>query len=134
LTPAVQEKAEAQVRQLAGGIAAAHGATAEVEIRRGYPATVNHAGPSEFLGAVASAVLPAGEARRIPAPSMGGEDFAYYLQRVPGAYFFLGVSDGRTGGYPSLHHPGYDFNDQALPVGIKMLVHAALAYADTNTP
>lgn len=130
LTPASLQRCEAAIHRLAKGIAEAHGATAEVELRRGYPPTVNDANATNFIEAVGHACLPPGAISRLSAPSMGGEDFAYFLERIPGAYFFLGMDDGRKGGYPSLHHPGYDFNDDALPVGIAMFVHAALAYAD----
>ena len=59
---------------------------------------------------------------------MGAEDFSYYLLEKPGAFFFLGVDDGRAGGYPPLHHPAYDFNDQALVHGVRMMVNLALRY------
>jgi amidohydrolase len=130
LNVTTRDAACAAIQRLVTGIAAANGASATVEIDHGYPPTVNDDRSTVFLEEVAAAVLPPGHASRIPAPSMGGEDFAFFLQRVPGAYFFLGVDDGRPGGYPSLHHPGYDFNDAALPTGIRMFVHAALAYAD----
>lgn len=122
----------AQLQRLVEGIAAAHGATATLSIAPGYPATVNDEHATQFLEDVAKQVLTGAQVRRLAAPTMGGEDFAYYLQRVPGSFFFLGVDDGRPGGYPSLHHPAYDFNDQALPNGIRLFVHAALAYADRS--
>jgi metal-dependent amidase/aminoacylase/carboxypeptidase family protein len=118
------------IRQLVDGIAAAHGAKAEIVLRHGYPPTVNEGRATDFLEAVGKELLPEQAVKRMPAPSMGGEDFAYFLERVPGSYFFLGMDDGRDGGYPSLHHPRYDFNDRALPVGMAMFVHAALAYPD----
>lgn len=130
LSTATRDRVTAAIDQLVTGIAAAHGATATVRWEHGYPATVNHPECTYFIEAVAEQVLPQGTVKRIPAPSMGGEDFAFFLEKVPGAYFFIGVDDGRRGGYPSLHHPAYDFNDAALPVGIKLFVHAALSYAD----
>jgi amidohydrolase len=113
--------------------AAQLGAEARVELEPNYPATLNHERETDFIEQIAKAVLPAGAVKRMPQPTMGGEDFAYFLNRVPGSYFFLGMDDGRSGGYPSLHHPAYDFNDAALPVGIKMFVHAALAYGSPRS-
>jgi amidohydrolase len=121
-----------QMRKLVEGIAAAHGASATIEFDHNYPATVNDGGATDYLERVAREVLPPGAVRRLPAPSMGGEDFAFFLQKARGAYFFLGVDDGRAGGYPGLHHPAYDFNDAALPVGMTMFVHAALGYASQH--
>jgi amidohydrolase len=124
------ERVVAQVRRLVDGIAAAHGASAEVEMAPAYPATVNDEKATAFLESVAQEALGAGNVERLVAPTMGGEDFAYYLEKVPGSFFFLGVDDGRAGGYPSLHHPAFDFNDAALQNGMRVFVHAALAYAD----
>jgi amidohydrolase len=125
-----RKKCQEHIIRIACAVAAAHGAEAEVSFHDNYPPTVNHAGPTRFLEELAQEILPADMSMRLEAPTMGGEDFAFFLERIPGSYFFLGVSDGRTGGYPSLHHPGYDFNDQALTSGMKMFVHAALSYAD----
>jgi amidohydrolase len=130
LTPQARERAMEAIKRLAEGIATANGAEALVKFESGYPPTINHDGPTAYLEEIARQVLPAGSTARMAMPTMGGEDFAYYLERVPGSFFFIGVDDGRPGGYPSLHHPAYDFNDAALPNGIKMFVHAALAYAD----
>jgi amidohydrolase len=128
----VRDQCVRAMHKLVSGVAEAHGARAILEIEHNYPTTMNHPGPTEFLESVAKQLFPQDHVKKMPVPSMGGEDFAYFLKRIPGSYFFLGVDDGRAGGYPSLHHPGYDFNDQALPVGIKMFVHAALAYGATH--
>ncbi|MCX6131780.1 MAG: M20/M25/M40 family metallo-hydrolase [Proteobacteria bacterium] len=129
----LQKKTIEHMRQLVEGLANLYGARAEIEICENYPATINHKGPTAFLQNVAEALLPANQVHTMEHPSMGGEDFAYFLQKVPGSYFFLGMDDGRKGGYPSLHHPDYDFNDAALRVGMKIFVHAALAYASYET-
>jgi len=123
-----RDKCTAAIERIVKGVADANGVMADVKIRHNYPPTINDVAATDYLESVAQQVLPDGATKRLPAPSMGGEDFAYFLQRIPGSYFLVGVSDGRQGGYPSLHHPAYDFNDAALPVGIRMFVHAALAY------
>ena len=53
---------------------------------------------------------------------MGGEDFSYYLQRIPGCFFFLGVQPPGMNSYPSLHSDHYDFTDAAMAVGMKMFL------------
>jgi amidohydrolase len=126
---ATRDKCSAAIERIVQGVGAANGVTATVKIQHNYPPTVNDVAATDYLEQIAAEVLPAGAAQRLAAPTMGGEDFSYFLQRVKGSYFFLGMNDGRAGGYPSLHHPAYDFNDAALPTGMRMFVHAALAYA-----
>nr|MCU0987031.1 M20/M25/M40 family metallo-hydrolase [Acetobacteraceae bacterium] len=97
------------------GDARAFGATAEVNFRRAYPATVNE--PESTALARAAAIAVQGEARvgEMPRPTMGGEDFAFMLENKPGAYLMLG--GGRGEDDPAVHHPKFDFNDEILPVG-----------------
>jgi metal-dependent amidase/aminoacylase/carboxypeptidase family protein len=59
---------------------------------------------------------------------MGGEDFAYYLEKIPGCYFLLGVESGNRTDYPSLHSDQYDFTDAAVPVGMRMFVELVRQY------
>ncbi len=130
LSEEVRQRVMGEFKQILEGIALAHRVSVHIEWEEGYPATVNDPDATEFLMDVARAVLPAGTAALIPAPTMGGEDFAYFLERVKGAYFFLGMKPPHATQYPSLHHPQYDFNDEALPVGMSLFVHATLAYGE----
>ena len=113
--PEVGRVIEDGVRRLAVGIAESFGAKAEVTFTRHAPATINDTDATTL--AVSAATLVAGEARvtHMPAPTMGGEDFAYMLEAKQGAYLMLG--SGRGPDEPLLHHPRYDFNDAVLPVG-----------------
>ena len=105
----VQDMVERRCREICQGVAAAMGVQAEVDYLRGYPATVNHAAETDFAMAVAAEV----GAEAAPCePVMGAEDFAFMLERRPGAYLFLGQGPGAT-----VHHPKYDFNDAVAPVG-----------------
>lgn len=106
---AVQDMVERRAREICEGIAQAMGVRAEVEFLRGYPATVNHAAETRFALDVAAEV---GASVAGTEPVMGAEDFAFMLERRPGAYLFLGQGDG-----PGVHHPRYDFNDRVAPVG-----------------
>jgi hippurate hydrolase len=118
-----RDMAERRCREIAQGVAEALGGRAEVKYTRGYPATVNSPKETEFAARVAQTIFGAGNVVRDVDPTMGGEDFAYFLQEKPGAYVFLGQGGGPLG--CSLHNPHYDFNDEVIPLGAGYL--AALA-------
>ena len=107
--------AEKRIKEIAQGVAAALGASVEIDYRRGYPATVNSAREAEFAARVGERIFGAGGVVRDPDPTMGGEDFSYMLQARPGAYVFLG--QGGLAGGCMLHNPNYDFNDEVIPLG-----------------
>jgi len=109
LRPEVQDLIEARMHAVVESTAQAHGATARLDYKRGYPATVNAPAPTDFAADVARAV--AGDVQEMPL-QMGAEDFSYMLQKREGAYIFMGVGDG-----PMWHHPAYLFNDDAIPSG-----------------
>jgi len=113
--PETRTLAEKRIKQIVQGVAAALGASAEIEYRRGYPATVNSAREAEFAARVGERIFGAGGVVRDPDPTMGGEDFSYMLQARPGAYVFLG--QGGLAGGCMLHNPNYDFNDEVIPLG-----------------
>ncbi|NRA46999.1 MAG: M20/M25/M40 family metallo-hydrolase [Oligoflexales bacterium] len=115
-----------RIREIVNHTAEAFGGRSEVHIDDGYPPTLNHHRQASYVRKVVEKVLGKEKYQALPAPSLGGEDFAYFLQKVPGAFFFLGLDDGRDGGYPSLHHPQFDFNDAALENGIRTMTHLAL--------
>ena len=106
---AVQAMVETRCQAIVQGIAAAMSCSAVVDYERGYPATVNHARETAFATEIAAEV---GSATGECDPVMGAEDFAFMLERRPGAYLFLGQGDSA-----GLHHPRYDFNDAVAPVG-----------------
>lgn len=112
---AVQDRIEAALRQMCEGVAAAFGVRIEFEYRRGYPPTVNTAVEAARCAAVARAVVGEDRVLTTLPPSMGAEDFAFYLQHKPGAYVWIGNGPGEGG--CMLHNPGYDFNDELIPVG-----------------
>ncbi len=120
LTPEVRDRTGALVRQIAEQTATAFGATAEVEIEPGYPPLVNDTGAAELVAQVANDVVGADNVILVEPPSMGGEDFAYYAQRVPAAMYRLGVRPKDADTTPGLHTPQFDFNDDALPIGVAM--------------
>lgn len=107
---AVQDQVEARMNELPVQMAAAFGASAVVKFQRGYPATVNAVENTGFAAEVAQAV--SGKVSTDTAPMMGAEDFSYMLNERPGAYIFLGNGDTAM-----VHHPAYNFDDNAIPFG-----------------
>ena len=125
--PHTRDLAERRVREIAAKVAEAFGASATVEYTRGYPATVNTPRESEFAAQVGERVFGPGNVITDFDPVMGGEDFSYMLQEKPGAYVFLGQGGGPSSCF--LHNPGYDFNDEVIPLGagyLAALVEEAL--------
>jgi hippurate hydrolase len=112
LAPHVRDMLEKRIVEIAEGVARLHGAKARVTYSRDYPVVINHSRETEF--AVETAGEVAGSANVDPdtVPVMGGEDFAFMLEKRPGAFIFMG--NGNSAG---LHHPAYDFNDKAIPFG-----------------
>jgi hippurate hydrolase len=120
LTPQTRESSQARLRQIAEGVAAAHGAEARVTVYAGYPVTVNHPGQTEAALGVASDVAGPNFVDPATTPTMGGEDFSYMLNARPGNFIFIG--NGDTAG---LHNPNYDFNDEIIPYGVSYWVKLA---------
>ncbi|MGO9569161.1 MAG: amidohydrolase [Desulfomonilaceae bacterium] len=115
----------AGMKVIIDGVAAAHGVTASIEYERNCPPLVNSLPACELATGVARALLGDGGVVQLP-PLMGGEDFAYFLQRIPGAFAFIGNGEYSA----SLHNSAFDFNDEALPIGASYfarLVEANLA-------
>lgn len=113
--PAVQDAIESAMRQVAQGVALASGTEITVDYIRYYPATINHPQQVELaLAAARDAGLHASVAQQ---PAFTSEDFAFMLLERPGAYLWLGHARGSDDDVP-LHHPRYDFNDDALSCGI----------------
>jgi amidohydrolase len=126
--PATRDLVEAGIVRIAHHVAAALGATARATYRRNYPPTINSERETLYAQAVAARVVGAENVVSDRDPCMGGEDFAFMLERRPGSYVWFG-----QGGGPSacnVHHPRYDFNDALLPIGVSYwveLVEARLA-------
>jgi amidohydrolase len=113
---------EQRIEEIATGICAGFGATCTVQCLRGYPALINPPAGVELLKQAAAKVVGADKIFA-PSPVLGGEDFGYYLQQVPGAFMFLGA--GCSNAFPH-HHPGFDFAEEVMETGVKILVQATL--------
>lgn len=124
--PKVRDMLEERIRGVAEGQAASYGMSVTIDYERGYEATINHSAETDFVRDLAKKVVGAENVAEIERPMMGAEDFAYMLAECPGSYFFLGTA--KTDNDPSLHHPKFDFNDDALPIGVNLWVELAETY------
>ncbi len=122
-SPAVRTQAEQAIRRICDGIAASFGVRIECAYRRGYPPTINTATEAALCAEVACMVAGAGGVVTNERPSMGAEDFAYFLERRPGAYVWIGNGPGEGG--CMLHNPNYDFNDGIITAGVTYWVELA---------
>src|ERR1041385_186026 len=125
LTPEVQDLLEKRIPEIVEGTAKLYGAATKVKYRRGYPVLKNHAAQTDFAAKVAGDIAGKDKIDIDMAPVMGAEDFSFMLNARPGAFIFIGNGDSA-----GLHHPGYNFNDEAIPFGTSYwvkLVETALA-------
>jgi hippurate hydrolase len=113
--PETRVMAETRIKEIVGGISKALGGSAEIEYKLGYPSTINTEREAVFAARVGERVFGKSNVFTDAEPTMGGEDFSYMLQACPGAYVFLGQGGGPNNCF--LHNPGYDFNDEVIPLG-----------------
>jgi hippurate hydrolase len=135
---AVSERTRSRVhdgiRRIAEGVAAAHEATAVVDIEQGYPVTVNGNEAAEFALGVAKEITGAEKSVRLPHPVMGAEDFSYVLQRLPGAMLFLGGThpDRNPATAAPNHSNRVDFDENCMSTGMAVYSAIALRHLDTT--
>jgi hippurate hydrolase len=110
--PEVRELLKRRIHEIVEGHAMAYGVKAAVDYDWGYPATINHAEQAGFAATVAAEISGPDAVEADGLREMGSEDFSYMLEARPGAYLFMGTGDGA-----GLHHPAFDFNDEAAPIG-----------------
>lgn len=127
MDPDVRLHARTRLQQIADGIAAAYDVTAKVELNEGYPVTINHPAAVERFMKVATEVLGAEWVSDQAKPTMGGEDFAFYGAECPCCFYQLGLIPEDRDSYPSVHTPHFDFNDDALAIGVKVMTSLALS-------
>jgi amidohydrolase len=116
LTPKVRELMEKRVREVVTGVAQMTGAKIDLNYARGYPVVINHAEQTDIAIRAAKEVAGDANVHEMP-PMMGGEDFAYMLEARPGAFIFVGNGDSA-----GLHHPAYNFNDEAIVYGTSFFI------------
>jgi amidohydrolase len=125
--PEVRDRAEQRLIEIAEGTAAMMGGSATVTYTRGYPAVINTHAEAEIAREAAIATCGEGYVDPIK-PLMGGEDFSYYLQKVPGAFLFVGAGNPEKGATWPHHHPRFDIDESAMLIAGEILGRAALRY------
>ena len=130
VSEATRAEVRAGVRRVAEGIAAAHGATAEVDLEPGYPVTVNDPAFTAFVQDTARSLIGPEKVQELPAPIMGAEDFSYVLQQVPGAMAFVGARpDGQDPATaPQNHSNLVVFDEPAMAVGVALYTAVAIRH------
>jgi amidohydrolase len=127
----VRKQAKQQFERLARSTAEAHGATVELHWREGYPVLVNDPTVTSVVESACRDLLKVAPLeQRHDARSMGGEDMAYYLQEVPGCFFFLGAYNENVQACYSHHHPRFTVDEEALPIGVELFLACVDRLAD----
>ena len=111
----VMDLVEKRMIQIAKGIAEGIGATVKVDFRVIFAPTINHAQEAEFAAKICREIVGADRVERNPPLIMASEDFSFMLNKVPGCY--INIGNGQGEGACEVHNPGYDFNDEVLPIG-----------------
>ena len=126
LLPETQELAIRRINEIATHIAAAHGCEAEVDYQIGYPVTNNHADAVKIFNDTARNALGESRVDHMELPVMGGEDFSFYCNEVPSCFFALGMIPEGKDTMVQVHHPKFNFNDDAIATGVEMFCRLAL--------
>jgi amidohydrolase len=127
LDPTIRELVLARVREVATGVATGVGGSATVEIRPSYDPLVNHDSMVSVVQANAERLLGKGNVTQVPRPSLGVEDFAFYVTRVPGAFYSLGVRNEAAGIVHPIHNELFDVDEASLAIGAALQTLNALS-------
>jgi amidohydrolase len=117
-----------RIEEIIAGICQSHGASYTLDYQKLYPPVINDGAIANLVGSVAEHIIepPAGIVPECQ--TMGGEDMSFFLQEVPGCYFFLGSANTEKGlAYPH-HHPRFDFDETVLGMGVEMFVRCVEKY------
>jgi amidohydrolase len=126
LTPHLRALMRARFHAVVENVAVAMGCTAKIDWLESYPVTVNDPVATDVFFGVARRMLGTPRVDLVETPSMGGEDFSYFARQVPACFFMTGLRPNGAATYPSLHQPEFDFNDDALPLGIELFCRLAV--------
>lgn len=124
----LQTLAVRRLREITEETCKAFGATSEFKYEKGYTPLINDSAMADFVLEMTKKTLGEENIKTID-PVMGGEDFAYFLQKVPGAFFFFGMGDGMEFSH---HHPAFDLDERALPQAVLLMASLVLEYLQRN--
>jgi amidohydrolase len=117
-----------RMERIIAGITHAHGASYDFEFDPGYPALINTDWAADHVRVSSRELFGKESVLEMDQPVMAGEDFAFYLQEFPGAFFFLGTGSEESGSVYSWHHPKYNIDEQAFKTGAPLMASLALNY------
>jgi amidohydrolase len=126
--PSVREKVIRRFEEITRGVAAAMGCQAEIEIKRVTPPVINNADAAGRVQEAARLVLPESNLDTNGYITMGAEDMAYMLERIPGCYFFVGSANHEKGLDYGHHHPKFNVDEDALPRAAALMAAAAVNF------
>ncbi len=127
LDPALHERVPRRMEAIVKGITESMRGGYELQVRFGYPSVVNAPEMAEICSGAATAVVGAGNVIIVP-PTMGAEDFSYFAREVPGMFFRVGGNNAAKGLIYPGHHSKYDFDEDALPIGVAVMALSALEF------
>lgn len=128
----VRDMIEQAIEQVTAAACAANGASYTYKYERGYDAVWNHPNETQHLVEAAKEIVGEVNVKEMP-PLMGGEDFAYYLQQVPGTFYFVGAGNPELNAVYPHHHPRFDIDEKALLIAAKTLMAATVRYLEKQT-
>jgi amidohydrolase len=131
LDRAVREKTITHIRTLANGVEQVTGTRLALDFERGTPSVYNDERLTKLVTDAAAELLGAEKVAVLHRPSMGSEDFAVYLEHVPGMMFRLGAA-GENGEWSGLHTPTFDVDERCLAVGAKILARSVVEWAKSE--
>jgi amidohydrolase len=129
LTPQVREELKSRIDQVTQGVARSFSMDCRFDFEYGYPVLINNPEMSKLVGLACSKGIGK-ENVEVVKPSMGGEDFAYYLEKVPGAFFRLGCRNEEKGFIHPYHSSLFDIDEEVLPLGVEMFVRIIDQYLE----
>lgn len=125
LNEAVRKQIPANLKQMTEGICAGYGGSYTLDYQWGYPSLCNSAEEASMIILTASRFLGANNVKTDIKPALGAEDFAFYTQKIPGAFFFLGCA-AKDSPLRPLHNDSFDFDERAMYIGAQILEETAL--------
>jgi amidohydrolase len=128
LDPALGDSIREEMKRIVENVGRAHGASCHLNYQFGFPPTINDPEMTQLVAQAAGEVLGEERVHWIAAPSMTGEDFAYYLQEVPGCYFWLGTRNPGKGIVHPLHSPKFEIDEEVLWCGTAVLAKVVLSF------
>lgn len=134
LTPGTRRLARERFCEIVEHTARASGCAAKIDYHENFPVTVNDAALTEHFLDTARAAIGGSNVGVLEQPTMGGEDFSFYGHHVPACFYYLGLKPANAERYPGLHQPDFDFNDEAIPTGVRLMIALATAQYEGPAP